>query len=50
MNQQGDLPRDLAHPRGRLASLIANIVVGVALLVILGGVIAFGILASTWAS
>jgi hypothetical protein len=41
-----DLPEDLAHPRGMHASFIANLVVGFALLVILAGTIAFGLMVS----
>lgn len=41
-----DLPEDLAHPRGERASIIANIVVGLALIIILSGVVAFGLMAT----
>lgn len=39
-----DLPEDLAHPRrdfGDRASLVANIVTGVILIVLLAGLVAF---------
>jgi hypothetical protein len=38
-----ELPDDLATPRGD-HHILANIIVGVALLVILGGVVAFALL------
>ena len=39
--QSSPLPKDLAHPRGERASLVANVVTGVSLLVILAALIAF---------
>jgi len=39
-----ELPKDLAHPRGEYTHLIANVVVGVLLLVIAAGTVAFGFL------
>lgn len=38
------LPKDLAHPRREIASLAANIITAVSLLIVLGLLLAYGLL------